>query len=359
MAASRSIVPKSFRMLADGLARCLAGVEMVVGGSERPALRKRYVRNRGKRYRVAAKLDPVKVAWIVREMEKGDRGSAEIASCMGVSARRVQQIHAEYRRTGAVPALAMPGRPRAEIHDHVKMEVERAFRLHRTGAVRLERILDATARIHIPHNTIHRIMREKGLASKQPKKSARRKWVRYERTYSNSMWHTDYKLLDDGRWFIAYQDDASRFIVGYGVFEEATGKHAVEVLKDSISRHGKPASVLTDRGSQFYANEKEAAARGEAMFEKELVALDIRRILARAGHPQTNGKLERFHGEIQRKLKWFSGIDELVRWYNYDRPHDSLDREALETPARAFVRKMPRSGETVKDGATGEVYHAR
>ena len=40
--------------------------------------------------------------------------------------------------------------------------------------------------------------------------------VRYERTYSNSMWHTDYKLLDDGRWFIAYQDDASRFLTGFG-----------------------------------------------------------------------------------------------------------------------------------------------
>ena len=40
-------------------------------------------------YLVAAKLDPVKVGWIVREMEKGDKNSAEIASCMGVSVRRV------------------------------------------------------------------------------------------------------------------------------------------------------------------------------------------------------------------------------------------------------------------------------
>ncbi len=47
------------------------------------------------------------------------------------------------------------------------------------------------------------------------------------------MWHTDYKLLDDGRWFIAYQDDASRFIVGYGVFSEATGRHAIVVDEQS------------------------------------------------------------------------------------------------------------------------------
>ena len=45
-------------------------------------------------------------------------------------------------------------------------------------------------------------MRDGHLASRQPKKSQRRKWIRYERTYSNSMWHTDFKLLDDGRWFL-------------------------------------------------------------------------------------------------------------------------------------------------------------
>ena len=48
----------------------------------------------------------------------------------------------------------------------------------------------------------HKILGDGHLASRQPKKSQRRKWIRYERTYSNSMWHTDFKLLDDGRWFL-------------------------------------------------------------------------------------------------------------------------------------------------------------
>ena len=121
------------------------------------------------------------------------------------------------------------------------------------------------------------------------------------------MRHAGYSQLDDGSWFIAYQDDASRFIAGFGVFEEAAGEHAVEVLKGAISRHGRPASVLTDHGPQFYADEKEAAARGEAVFEKELVALGVRHILARASHPRASGKLERFHGELQRRLPNFIG----------------------------------------------------
>ncbi len=41
-------------------------------------------------------------------------------------------------------------------------------------------------------------------------------------------------------WLIAYEDDASRFIVGYGLFPEATSEHSLEVLKQAIGEHGKP-----------------------------------------------------------------------------------------------------------------------
>ena len=137
------------------------------------------------------------------------------------------------------------------------------------------------------------MMRDNGLASREPKKERRRKWVRYERTYSNSVWHTDYKQLDDGRRFIAYQDDASRLIVGHGVFAEATAEHAVDVLKEAIMRHGKPASILTDHDIRFYANAEEYKRNGAAKFEQELVSTGIHHILARVRHPQTNGELQR------------------------------------------------------------------
>ena len=66
---------------------------------------------------------------------------------------------------------------------------------------------------------------------------------------------------------------------------------------------------MTDHGSQFYANAGEYRQKGASEFEKELVRLDIKRILARVNHPQTNGKLELFHGELQRKLGIFTESD--------------------------------------------------
>ena len=81
-------------------------------------------------------------------------------------------------------------------------------------ATELKAIIEETTDIHIPYNTIRDMLKNEGVASAESKKSSKRKWVRYERTYSNSMWHTDYKQLSDGWRFLCYEDDASRFVTG-------------------------------------------------------------------------------------------------------------------------------------------------
>jgi len=57
-----------------------------------------------------------------------------------------------------------------------------------------------------------------------------------------------------GKWLMVYIDDASRFIIGWGLFDEATTENTIYVLDKSISKCGKPATILTDHGPQFYAN---------------------------------------------------------------------------------------------------------
>jgi putative transposase len=277
---------------------------------------------------------------------------------MDVSERWVHQLWQRYRKTGVIPELKKPGRPRKEISDLQTRVVVEAFTRFRLGAVCLEKMIDTHFLMHIPHNTVHQILKHKGLAVEESKKRGRRKWIRYERTYSNSLWHTDYKQLPDGTWLIMYEDDASRYLVGYGVFADATSRHAVDVLTEAIGNHGKPASILSDRGSQFYATESEVKERGLTEFEQFLIAADIRHVLARVSHPQTNGKLERVYGEVERKLHLFKDIHELVHWYNHIRPHMSLDWDNLETPAKAYVRKMPPEG-VVIDEQSGEIYDAK
>ena len=132
------------------------------------------------------------------------------------------------------------------------------------------------------------------------------------------------------------------------MFEHATTENALAVLEEAIKNHGKPASIMTDRGSQFYANASEAKKKGASVFEKRLVEFGIKQILAGVRHPQTNGKLERLHGEIQRKLPEFEAImmrksdpvDLFMERYNHRRPHMSLgvDGKSEILPMRSYVR---------------------
>src|SRR2546429_4718580 len=69
----------------------------------------RWVWSRGRRYLVYMKLDPVKVAWIIRQKQTRVP-SIEIAHAMSVSERRVQRLWSAYRATGEVPSLKRPGR---------------------------------------------------------------------------------------------------------------------------------------------------------------------------------------------------------------------------------------------------------
>ena len=62
----------------------------------------------------------------------------------------------------------------------------------------------------------------------------------------------------------------------HGVFDEATAANAQAVLHVAIAKHGRPASIMTNHGSQLFANEAEGRRRGEAAFEAELKRLGIR-----------------------------------------------------------------------------------
>ncbi len=153
-----------------------------------------------------------------------------------------------------------------------------------------------------------------------------------------SLWQGDWKRLDD-KWIIAFMDDASRFITCYGVFDSATTESTIKVLKMGFAEYGIPDEILTDHGTQFVA----AKSRGKAKhrFKEFLVKNGVKHILARINHPQTNGKIERFFGLMEQKLHLLDSVEGFVYWYNYVKPHMSLNFDKLKTPYQAFLRKLP------------------
>ena len=295
------------------------------------------------------KLNDRKVRWLVQEKRKG-RGSGELAPIQKVTRRRVEQLWQAYRLTGSMPTLKKPGRPRNDRNLQEATLILTAYNQHQLGAVNLENIIKKKLGVHIPHNRIHEVLRMNQKTTPQPNKQHRRTWVRYERMHSMSLWHMDWKQLSTGEWFLAIMDDASRYIVAYGLFTEATTQNTLTVLKQAITQYGCPTEILTDRGTQFYASEGERKEKGVSQFEQYLAQKGIKHILCRINHPQTNGKLEHFYGVLEDKMirrTQIATIPQYVHWHNEIKPHMSLNWEELETPLQAFHRKLPEDRNTL------------
>jgi len=154
------------------------------------------------------KLNKRKIRWIVQEVERRETGLYTIAKTQNITPQHVCKVYRKFRNKK--PEFLPCGRKPKQITEEERKLVKRAYEKFHAGATTIEQILDEKGK-HINHNRIHKIMLEEGLARKEPKKSRRRKWVRYERKHSNSLWHADW-FEHKGKHCLLIIDDASRFI---------------------------------------------------------------------------------------------------------------------------------------------------
>lgn len=279
--------------------------------------------------------------YLARKLRSGTPAS-DVARDLAISTRHVRRLWARLRKTGT---LQVPmGRPRAHVTEAQIRLIADMHQRHPSGVVRTARNL---RRNHdISYAAVYRVLKKSGAVEASAARSRRRKWVRYERAYSNAMWHADWHVIKDPRFsgmnLITYLDDASRCVTGAALFEHATSENAVMLLRLAIRRFGAPASILTDNGSCFVGQNGRKKGRGKwrpTLFEEDLLERDIALINTRPYHPQTNGKLERFHRSLEEEIYHYGSLREYVDYYNESRLHFSLDIDNYETPQMAFRNK--------------------
>lgn len=167
-------------------------------------------------------------------------------------------------------------------------------------------------------------------------------YQRFEREKCNELWQTDFKgdfaLLDGSRCYpLTILDDHSRFSILIEAKPDSCGVR--DSFKLAFLSYGMPDSILSDNGSQF------AGLRGGYTgFERWLMDYDILPIHGRIMHPQTQGKIERFHRTMKQELLKYHRFADLAdvdmhlqnwrRKYNEIRPHEAL---GLKTPAQVYV----------------------
>ena len=283
------------------------------------------------------KLNSNDIERIIKRKKKG-LPSSFIAKQFNISKRRVNQIHSEYLKLGFIPILTKQGRkPKKKYSLGFEKKILSSNEKLGFGANYLAQYLRKKEKIKIANDYVHNVLLKNNRALPNKKKQERRKpWVRYEKPWSLDMVHMDWHFNSSiKKWMCAVLDDKSRKILCGGEFDNQYAKYNIGLIKQADKKYENIKKILvclTDRGSQFYSNEKESKARGISQFERCLAKLGIRHSKCRYKHPQTNGKFEKWNHTYELHRHRFKSFEEFVDWYN-NRPHGSLD---FQTPEQVF-----------------------
>jgi transposase InsO family protein len=196
-------------------------------------------------------------------------------------------------------------------------------------------------------STIWRILSRRGFVRPQPQKRPRSSWRTFCADQPNERWQADithWRLTDGAEISILnILDDHSRVCLGCDARRNTTGPDVVASFRKAFTRWGIPAKVLTDNGAVFTGKQR---GDGRVALEVELGVLGVKCDHSRPYHPQTCGKVERFH---QTQKKWLAAqpaaatlrglqhqLDRFAAYYNTTRPHRALSRR---TPAQAYTAR--------------------
>lgn len=196
----------------------------------------------------------------------------------------------------------------------------------------------------VSESTVYRVLREVGLVkAPEARGFPAEKEYRVKTSEPNQLWHTDASYFFVVGWgyyyLITVLDDYSRIVLAWRVQPSMGSFHIIEVAQDAVEFTGLPTvpvepgpAFLTDNGPGFLSRALDEFLKVRAM----------KHIVASPYHPQTNGKLERYHRTAKARVNLFvyrspealnEAMAEFVHHYNYERYHEALGNV---TPADVY-----------------------
>ena len=284
------------------------------------------------------------------------RSHSAVARDYGISRVWVQKLVHRYQREGSAAFEPRSRRPHSNPRA-IDLEVEdQVVRLRKTltkkgfdaGAETIAAHLATAGVSPVPAvSTIWRILSRRGFVTPQPQKRPRSSWRRFCADQPNERWQADithWRLADHTEVEILnILDDHSRLAIASVARRITTGVQVWTTFAAAFIRYGLPAEVLTDNGAVFTAKQR---GQGRVALEVQLGLRGVRVSHSRPYHPQTCGKVERFHQTLK---KWLTAqhrpvtvaglqrqLNHFTRYYNTARPHRALGRR---TPAQAYVAR--------------------
>ena len=175
----------------------------------------------------------------------------------------------------------------------------------------------------VSESTVYRILRREGLMKSPEMALKAGQECHRETTGPHQLWATDasyFRVVGWGYYYlVTVMDDYSRFILAHKLQGDMTTNSLTEVIQDAVDR----TKLLLDNGPGYVSR----------AFRDYLKLVEIKHILAAPYHPQTNGKLERYHQTLKRDVNQVpyempSDLEEalaaFVNYYNHRRYHKAL-----------------------------------
>jgi transposase InsO family protein len=298
-----------------------------------------------------------KIAFVRRAVAVERGGFVALCQEFRISRKTGYKWLGRYRKERSFTALEERSRRPHHSPDRVKGAVEqRILELRQPdgwGARKIAHLLWEEG-IAVSVATVHRTLLRHGLVYRFDRHSPAP--GRFERPEPNDLFQADFKgpmgrsgARDEP---LTVLDDHSRFALG--VF--ALRDHRTERVRDCFvrvfERYGQPRQLLLDHGTPWWNN---ANGWGLSRLSVFFIEHGIELIFGRVRHPQTQGKIERFHRTLLRSLsrqglpeRWEdlqSRYDGFVERYNHVRPHESL---GMQRPAQRYRPSSRRYSAEIK-----------
>lgn len=314
-----------------------------------------------------------RVNFVIRSVS-GHETMAGLCREFGISRPTGYRWRRKYGQAGSVVAVTESSRrPRRSPQRTEPEKEERVVALrqqHGWGAKKLEVLLREQG-VPLTVTTINRILRRRGLLVEEARHAPALE--RFERAAPNELWQMDgkghYRVSDGTCYPLSILDDHSRYVVGLYGLPRFTADQVYRCLVRTFQCYGVPDAMLLDHGPQWWAMTN---GYGLTWLSVRLVEQGIRLHYGRVRHPQTQGKVERFHRTLEeavrhrgiprRLAEWPGWLEEFRQVYNEQRPHEALgmkrpveryrpsrrsyraDPPEWEYPSGSIVRRLNQAG---------------
>ena len=284
----------------------------------------------------ARSLKPVERLNLLDVWQRSGLVAREFAELVGLNKHTLYGWKKKFDEEGPAGLEDKPRTGGSKLSDLTRRTILMLKKSHpEYGCERISYLLLRGPALAASPGTVAKVLQDAGyVLSEEPTHKHAEFVRRFERAKPNQLWQTDLftfllKRQNVRVYLVAFMDDHSRFIVGYGLHMSQSAALTLEVLRAAIGSFGRPEEVLNDNGTQY------VTWRGKGAFTRELEKRGIKQIVSSPRHPQTLGKIERFWGSLWREFLAAAVFLDLadarrriglwIDHYNFQRPHQACE----------------------------------